>query len=105
MRIRTAVAAAAAAIAIALTGYTVSTASDHNAEQSIVTGCPTTNPPSGDRDVTTYNDGWIDGCADTVGDDNRNGKLEPGEAGWACRHTQLADLRACLTRAYGAARR
>lgn len=105
MRIRTAAVAAVAAAAIALTGYTASTASDHDTSKPIVTGCPATNPPSGDRDVTTYNDGWIDGCADTVGDDNRNGKLEPGEAGWACRHTQLADLRACLTRAYAATHR
>lgn len=100
MRIRATAIAAVAAAAIALTGYAASTASSHDdANRPVTTGCPTTNPPAG-HDVVTYNDGWIDGCADTVGDDNRDGRLTPGEAGWTCRHTQLADLRACLARAY-----
>lgn len=105
MRIRTASIAAIAVAAFALAGFTASTASGHDAERAIVTGCPTTNPPAAGHDVVVYNDGWIDGCADTVGDDNRDGKLQPGEAGWACRHTPLADLNACLTRAYGATHR
>lgn len=99
----TAIAGLVAAAAIALTGYTASGASGHDADRPIVTGCPTTNPPA-DHDVVTYNDGWIDGCANTVGDNNRDGRLTPGEAGWTCRHTDLVDLRACLTRAYAAHR-
>ncbi|SEE82976.1 hypothetical protein SAMN05216483_6689 [Streptomyces sp. 2131.1] len=34
--------------------------------------------------VTTYNDGWIDGRADLMGDDNRDGRVDEDETGWDC---------------------
>jgi len=36
--------------------------------------------------VTAYNDGWTDGRADLVGDDNRDGRVDEDESGWDC-HT------------------
>ncbi|MGP4046890.1 hypothetical protein [Streptomyces sp. 2A115] len=35
--------------------------------------------------VTSYNDGWTDGHADLVGDDNRDGRVDEDESGWDCR--------------------
>ncbi|MEU0429754.1 hypothetical protein ABZ235_40545 [Streptomyces canus] len=34
--------------------------------------------------VEAYNDGWIDGRADLMGDDNRDGYVDEGESGWDC---------------------
>ncbi|MEV8344487.1 hypothetical protein [Streptomyces niveus] len=31
-----------------------------------------------------YNDGWTDGRADLVGDDNRDGRVDEDESGWDC---------------------
>ncbi|MEV7512128.1 hypothetical protein AB0O57_29645 [Streptomyces sp. NPDC091201] len=36
--------------------------------------------------VTAFNDGFIDGRADGMGDDNRDGVVEEDESGWNC-HT------------------
>ncbi|WP_435060222.1 hypothetical protein [Streptomyces sp. bgisy060] len=35
--------------------------------------------------VEAYNDGFIDGRADAMGDDNRDGIVSEGESGWGCR--------------------
>ncbi|MFF8696316.1 hypothetical protein ACF08W_29295 [Streptomyces sp. NPDC015144] len=35
--------------------------------------------------VTAYNDGFIDGRADAMGDDNRDGRIDEDESGWDCR--------------------
>lgn len=40
--------------------------------------------PSADDIVTAYNDGWIDGVADLLGDDNRDGIVDEDESGWNC---------------------
>ncbi|MFI7415279.1 hypothetical protein ACIBU0_42265 [Streptomyces sp. NPDC049627] len=39
--------------------------------------------PKGDT-VAAYNDGWIDGRADLMGDDNRDGRVDEDESGWDC---------------------
>ncbi|MFJ4084967.1 hypothetical protein ACIP2Z_39240 [Streptomyces iakyrus] len=39
--------------------------------------------PKGDT-VTAYNDGWVDGRADLMGDDNRDGYVDEDESGWDC---------------------
>lgn len=36
--------------------------------------------------VNDWADGWIDGQADALGDDNRDGVVNEGESGWDC-HT------------------
>jgi hypothetical protein len=66
-----------------------------------LTACSTSSPHAtaarADKQaVADYNDGFIDGAADAIGDDNGNGRIEPGETGWACRHTRLSDLKKCL---------
>lgn len=38
-----------------------------------------------DDTVTAYNDGWTDGRADLMGDDNRDGLVDEDETGWDCR--------------------
>lgn len=35
--------------------------------------------------VDAYNDGWADGRADLMGDDNRDGRIDEDESGWDCR--------------------
>ncbi|QOV41602.1 hypothetical protein IM697_18580 [Streptomyces ferrugineus] len=35
--------------------------------------------------VTAYNDGFLDGRADAMGDDNRDGRVDEDESGWDCR--------------------
>jgi hypothetical protein len=39
--------------------------------------------PKGDT-VAAYNDGWTDGRADLMGDDNRDGIVDEDETGWDC---------------------
>lgn len=34
--------------------------------------------------VEAYNDGWTDGRADLMGDDNRDGYVDEDESGWDC---------------------
>ncbi|MCX5182585.1 hypothetical protein [Streptomyces sp. NBC_00268] len=45
---------------------------------------PQTDPTT--ATVTGYNDGFIDGRADAIGDDNRDGHVDEDESGWDC-HT------------------
>ncbi|MET8696864.1 hypothetical protein ABZV65_30490 [Streptomyces bauhiniae] len=46
--------------------------------------------------VVTYNDGFLNGRSDALGDDDRDDRVEPGETGWSCRTTPAADLPLCL---------
>ncbi|GHF32970.1 hypothetical protein GCM10010218_12550 [Streptomyces mashuensis] len=51
--------------------------------------CTGTDPdakPTQDEIVTAFNDGFTDGRADALGDDNRDGRIDEGESGWDC-HT------------------
>ncbi|MFK0159067.1 hypothetical protein ACIQVK_44235 [Streptomyces sp. NPDC090493] len=60
-------------------------------EPGVFTSCDGTDPdakprPTGTPDtVTAYNDGFIDGRADAMGDDNRDGRVDEDESGWDCR--------------------
>ncbi|GHG80702.1 hypothetical protein [Streptomyces griseocarneus] len=60
--------------------------------------CTGTDPgakPTPDEIVTAFNDGFTDGRADALGDDNRNGRIDEDESGWDC-HTM--GNRVCGTR-------
>lgn len=49
---------------------------------------PTTPKASGDPGkpgTVAWADGWIDGQADALGDDNRDGVVDEDESGWDCR--------------------
>ncbi|MET7572039.1 hypothetical protein ABZT04_26570 [Streptomyces sp. NPDC005492] len=37
-----------------------------------------------DPGTVAWSDGWIDGQADALGDDNRDGRIEEDESGWDC---------------------
>ncbi|MFF4543691.1 hypothetical protein ACFY1J_05500 [Streptomyces sp. NPDC001406] len=37
-----------------------------------------------DPGTVAWADGWIDGQADALGDDNRDGRIEEDESGWNC---------------------
>ncbi|MEU8911731.1 hypothetical protein [Streptomyces nigrescens] len=52
--------------------------------------CTGTEPDA--EAVTAYNDGFIDGRADAMGDDNRDGRIDEDEQGWDC-HTMGNRLR------------
>jgi hypothetical protein len=52
--------------------------------------------PAAAASVRDFNDGFTDGRSDATGDNNRNGRIEPGELGWSCRATPLTDLDKCL---------
>jgi hypothetical protein len=49
-----------------------------------------------DPDTVAWVDGWIDGQSSALGDDNRDGKVTRGEAGWECRNAGTAH-RLCVT--------
>jgi hypothetical protein len=79
---------AAGAAVIILGGLGTLTASD---------AAPADFAPHTDT-VTAYNDGWADGRADLIGDDNRNGRVDEDETGAAqpCRgEVEFADV--CAT--------
>ncbi|MFI5859291.1 hypothetical protein [Streptomyces parvulus] len=38
-----------------------------------------------DPDTVAWADGWVDGQADALGDDNRDGIVDEDESGWDCR--------------------
>ncbi|MYX26827.1 hypothetical protein GTY75_09120 [Streptomyces sp. SID8381] len=52
--------------------------------------------------ASDWADGWIDGQADAIGDDNRDGMVTEGESGWNC-HTM--GNRQCSPHSRQAARR
>ncbi|MFF4902337.1 hypothetical protein [Streptomyces sp. NPDC001068] len=43
---------------------------------------PAASGDANDAGTVAWADGWIDGQADAMGDDDRDGTVEPGESGW-----------------------
>ncbi|MGW7594597.1 hypothetical protein, partial [Streptomyces rubiginosohelvolus] len=54
---------------------------DNGAEQTP----PDAMGDGGDPGTVAWADGWVDGQADALGDDNRDGVVDEGESGWDCR--------------------
>ncbi|MEU0857468.1 hypothetical protein ABZ352_18795 [Streptomyces griseofuscus] len=46
---------------------------------------PNVPADSTDPGAVAWMDGWVDGQADALGDDNRDGRVEEDESGWDCR--------------------
>ncbi|MFD9394999.1 hypothetical protein ACFWBB_31005 [Streptomyces sp. NPDC060000] len=45
---------------------------------------PNVTGDANDPGTVAWADGWIDGQADALGDDNRDGRIEEDESGWDC---------------------
>ncbi|MFF1600741.1 hypothetical protein ACFVYV_25085 [Streptomyces mirabilis] len=45
---------------------------------------PAASGDANDAGTVAWADGWIDGQADALGDDNRDGRIEEDESGWDC---------------------